>query len=47
MIFKKQQQEESKLSLHIYLNEFAGNIEPKKYIGRDANEVIRLLVNSR
>ena len=34
--FKKQQKEENKLTLHISPNEYAGNIEPKKYIGCDA-----------
>ena len=32
-IFKKQQKEESTLTLHIFLNEYAGSIEPQKYIG--------------
>ena len=35
-IFKKQQKEQSKLTLHIFLNEYAGKIKPKKYIGCDA-----------
>ena len=35
-IFKKQQKEEWKLTLHIFLHQYAGNIEAKKYIGCEA-----------